>query len=259
MKLLSSPIRILATTTALLTPLMVEAQTTMPVPRPAAPLSPDWKITKPKYQFIFSNDQIRDVAQTCSSDPHNVLRRYRAPAGSVFYEVDDDSNSETQKIVFFVPPETPAKAEAPSASADLPREVEPYKPYRLCINDQSTPPYSFVMRSGVHTGLLVVPYKLRGADIHSDATMGPYLGITLGDRWTFVISPGITQVTMVDANKTLQTATGLSLATGLMWSLTRHLELALLVGADHLSSTPSQTFKDQDQPWASFGLGYRFN
>lgn len=251
-------LKTLACTAAALIPMLSASAQSASQARPAALLTPDWKITKPKYQFIFGNDQIRDVSQTCSSDPLQVTRRFQAPAGAVFYEVDDDSNSETQKIVFFVPPE-PGKAAADMTSAGEPRYVEFYKPYRLCINDQSTPPYTFVMRNGVHTGLLVVPYKLRGADIHSDATVGPYMGITLGDRWTFVISPGVTQITLVDADKNLQTESGISLSAGLMWSLSRHFEFAVLVGADHLSSKPGKNFKDQNQPWGSFGFGYRFN
>lgn len=131
--------------------------------------------------------------------------------------------------------------------------------FALCTAGPNKPDaFAYKKSGGMTTGLLVVPFKLRSGDLFGDATVGPYVGFA-GSRVSLLFTAGLTQVSVKDLSTTeVKSETGLTIATGLVFKVTEEFDVAVVVGADHLSGAAGDAFKYQHKPWFSFAIGYNF-
>ena len=109
------------------------------------------------------------------------------------------------------------------------------------------------------TGILVVPFKYRKDDVLSgDATIGPYFGFK-SEWFTWAISMGLSRISMgLDTDSNVESETGLTFATGLIYSINDDFDLALITGQDRVFGDAANLFEHQGDWWFSFGIGYNF-
>ncbi|NVJ50086.1 MAG: hypothetical protein HWE13_02595 [Gammaproteobacteria bacterium] len=135
--------------------------------------------------------------------------------------------------------------------------VNASKRYKLCL--KSIPNYSYRRTGGLDTGILVVPFKLRQGDIFNDSTIGPYLAFR-DESISYIAALGLSQISLVDnSNSEIKTATGITLAMGIIWEVNPEFDVAFIAGADHLSGSEGDSWQHQDEVWLSFAIGYNFS
>jgi len=146
------------------------------------------------------------------------------------------------------------------------------KLYKMCLDIPENDYHRYVRTGGFDTGILVVPFKLRGHDLAGDATVGPYVGFrTQYVRVPFSLglsqlSIGGTTVTATDTasgvttvtTSGIETTTGVTVATGLVFSITPTFDIGALVGWDWALGADRKRFNHQGDAWISFGIGVNF-
>lgn len=99
---------------------------------------------------------------------------------------------------------------------------------------------------------------MRQGDIFGDATVGPYFGFQ-GSWLTLLATAGSTQVSVKDVSTGDQmTETGITVAGGVVFSISKDFDIAAVVGVDHLSGNAAKSFAYQNSPWVPFAIGYKF-
>jgi len=133
------------------------------------------------------------------------------------------------------------------------------KPFKLCLVGDNKVGTSYYKRvGGVNTGILVVPFKLRSGDIFSDSTIGQYISY----KWEVIellATAGLSQLSISEiGTNEIETKTGITYAFGINFEIDKDWDLALLIGADHLSGTTGDNWQYQNKAWVSFAIGFNF-
>lgn len=189
-----------------------------------------------------------------TADPKNPADVTTIPGTSYFRQtLDFDAQTPNEMVVHIY--EVPQEQLAAQAAIDKYFS----NPFRLCLNEKAEVEKSLYRRvGGVNTGLLVVPFKLRDGDIYSDATIGPYLSYKFGVM-EFLGTAGLSQVSVSEVGtEEVTSETGLTVALGVNFEIQKNWDVAVLVGADHLSGSAGDNWEFQDEPWISFAIGFNF-
>ena len=143
-------------------------------------------------------------------------------------------------------------------------KFEQHRQYKFCLAETNNkfpenkkPRYDRI--GGITSGVLVVPFKLRGTDsLSGDATVGPYFGFQ-SERIKIAFSIGLSQIALEeDTSGNVKNETGLTFATGFIYSLNKDFDLALIAGQDRVFGDARDKFEHQGDWWLSFGIGYNF-
>ena len=122
------------------------------------------------------------------------------------------------------------------------------------------------LRSGYVYGLLLAPYKYHVHDksFSTAVTIGPYAGIQLGNfgsTSTFVVSIGLSSLSVPDGSGGTSTLQGYSAALGFIWTLTKGetpLQLGVLVGKDWAGSNSAVPYTHEGKTWIAAQVGFSF-
>lgn len=209
-----------------------------------------WGLTfTPSYKNIYPVDLI-EVGDECNSTSPT---KTNLPSNTYFKQtLDHNAQNDDEKLVHVYNTDL---------DTDKTTTTSKYfsKPFRLCLTETNKVEKSNYKRvGGLNTGLLVIPYKFRKGDIYSDSTIGPYISYkreTVEILATFGLSK--ISVSEVGTDK-VETEDGLTLALGVNFEISKDWDIALIVGADHLSGSKGDTWEFQDEPWISFAIGFNF-
>jgi hypothetical protein len=202
---------------------------------------PFWNLdTTYRVRFELDNIVDKDVNCACAKNP----KLFKAGKDSIFREV---SHTPAEMIITF---DYVKDSGGGGTFADL------NKPYKLC--SWRTKDYKYKRAGGIDVGVLVVPFKVRSGDLYGDSTLGPYVAFK-GSNISLLATFGMTQVSVSDiSTEEVETASGISYAAGVIWSVTDSFDVGLVAGVDHLSGEAGDKFEFQDDVWWSFAIGYNF-
>jgi len=184
----------------------------------------------------------------------------KLPKQSYFKQsLDKNAQSEKEMIVHVYEVDELDDGDDSTPNKKVTKDKYFSKPYKLCLEGTNKVEKSYYKRvGGVSTGLLVVPFKLRSGDIFSDLTIGQYISY----KWEVIellATAGLSQISISEVGTNeIETKTGITYAFGVNFEIDKNWDLALLVGADHLSGTTGDNWQYQDKAWVSFAIGFNF-
>ena len=215
-----------------------------------------WGITfTPSFKNTYEIDLI-NTTDTCDGN----LTPTTLPKKSYFKQtLDKNAQNEKEMIVHIY--EVDEFDDGNSSTTNKKATEDKYfsKPFKLCLEGNNAVEKSYYKRvGGVSTGLLVVPFKLRSGDIFSDSTIGQYISY----KWEVIellATAGLSQISVSEiGTNEIETKTGITYAFGVNFEIDKNWDLALLVGADHLSGATGDNWQYQDKAWVSFAIGFNF-
>lgn len=218
-----------------------------------------WGLTfTPSYKNTYEMDLL-NIENSCDAEKGKITKT-SLPKNSYFRQTLDDSVQTANEMtvhVYEVDEEDDKNTD--TSNIELTERKYFTKPFKVCINGSHGVQKSNYKRvGGVSTGLLVVPFKLRDGDVYSDSTIGPYISY----KWEVIellASAGISQISVTEiGTDKIESKTGITAALGVNFEIHNDWDIALLVGADHLSGDTGKNWEYQDKAWFSFAIGFNF-
>jgi hypothetical protein len=140
-----------------------------------------------------------------------------------------------------------------------------HKDVNYKIGITNLPRYNYRLLFGLDWGALTVPFKLQTKDgvLSAGSSIGPYIGWK--QRWIFglpstlVLSAGLSIIPTQDVNATsIDTKTGLTFASGIVFTPVSQLQIGIITGLDHLGGNVGKNYPYENKLWISFAIGFGF-
>ncbi|MYM62413.1 hypothetical protein [Pseudomaricurvus sp. HS19] len=213
----------------------------------------------PSYKNQYQIDLL-DIDASCEDDAIPATDKVPLPKNSYFRQtLDKDAQTSNELMVHVYELDKVDDGDANTDNTEYTIEKYFSAPHKVCLNGKHRVQKSNYKRvGGVSTGVLVVPFKLRDGDLYSDSTIGPYLSY----KWEVIeilATAGLSQISVSEVGtEDVESETGLTAAIGINFEIDKNWDVALLLGADHLSGDKGDEWEYQDDIWISFGIGFNF-
>lgn len=217
-----------------------------------------WGLTfTPSYKNIY---ELKLLNESASCNEQDATIASTLPRNTYFRQtLDRSAQTENEIVVHIYEVEEFDDGNPQTTNAQSTTAKYFSSPFKLCLNGKTrVSKSSFKRVGGVSTGVLVVPFKLRGGDIYSDSTIGPYISYKR-EVFELLATAGLSQISVSEVGtEDVESKTGLTGAFGVNFAVDRNWDIALLVGLDHLSGGAGDEWKYQDKMWVSFAIGFNF-